>query len=108
MNIPKRYKSHKTYTFCALSKVYSKREILTDSQLNEVYSAILDIPELKLNSDHIESLKKRGLTESEIDIFGYRTMPEYLYFPKGKDWSFKLWDRSNFEDIYFRFLNLKK
>ena len=81
---------------------------LTDSQLNEVYSAILDIPELKLNSDHIESLKKRGLTESEIDIFGYRTMPEYLYFPKGKDWSFKLWDRSNFEDIYFRFLNLKK
>ena len=31
MNIPKRYKSHKTYTFCALSKVYSKREILTDS-----------------------------------------------------------------------------
>ena len=78
---------------------------LTDSQLNEVYSAILDIPELKLNSDHIEFLKKRGLTESEIDIFGYRTMPEYLYFPKGKDWSFKLWDRSNFEDIYFRFLN---
>ena len=32
MNIPKRYKSHKTYTFCALSKVYSKREILTENQ----------------------------------------------------------------------------
>lgn len=81
---------------------------LTDSQLNEVYSAILDIPELKLNSDHIESLKKRGLTESEIEIFGYRTMPEYLYFPKGKDWSFKLWDRSNFEEIYFSIPEFKK
>ena len=36
MNIPKRYKSHKTYTFCALSKVYSKREILTELRQTRV------------------------------------------------------------------------
>ncbi len=34
--------------------------------------------------------------------------PEYLYFPKGKDWSFKLWDKSNFEDIYFSIPEFKK
>ena len=36
MNIPKRYKSHKTYTFCALSKVYSKREILTENHIHYI------------------------------------------------------------------------
>lgn len=46
-----------------------------DEKLNSVYSAMADLPVLKLSKDHRKELLARGLTEEAIDANGYRTMP---------------------------------
>lgn len=73
---------------------------LNDTQLDKVYSALLSIPALRLSDKHCTSLKGRGLADEEIAENGYRTLPEELWFPKGRDWSFKTWDNEGLERFY--------
>mgnify|MGYP004425592849 FL=1 len=63
MNIPKRYKSHKTYTFCALSKVYSKREILTE---NHIHYIIMYMIFLWRKTDEKQQVFKERLHDWEL------------------------------------------
>lgn len=51
-----------------------------DEHLNEVYTALLKIPYLKLTSEHKTNLLNRGLTEEDIEINGYASVSEYPDF----------------------------
>lgn len=47
-----------------------------DERLNEVYQALLSLPELSLSDDHRQNLLSRGLADESIDRNGYRTIPD--------------------------------
>ena len=47
-----------------------------DARLNEVYQALISLPELALSDAHRQKLLSRGLSEEIIDRNGYRTIPE--------------------------------
>src|SRR5687768_16168243 len=44
------------------------------SVLHRVYSALLGL--LYVSAPHLESLRNRGLSDTDIDRFSYRTLPE--------------------------------
>lgn len=53
-----------------------KIPVVSDQQLNAVYSAMAEMPVLRLSEEHKKSLMKRGLTQEAIVSNGYRSMPE--------------------------------
>ena len=50
--------------------------VAADTQLHAVYSAMAELPILRLSAGHRKELLKRGLTDEAIDRNSYRTMPE--------------------------------
>lgn len=61
-----------------------------DKELHEVFSALLDIPVLRLSSTHKQKLIKRGFTESCIIRNEYRTFPDKIFLPKGKSITYEM------------------
>lgn len=64
----------------AFNNAVEKREarvpVAPDRMLNDVYSAMMQFPDLVLRSQHRENLRKRGLSDEAIDRNGYRSIPE--------------------------------
>ena len=73
---------------------------LTDSQLDAIYSSLIDIPKLSLKKEHKQKLLGRGLTEKDIQANEYRTLPEFFTLPKKKPAALEKFMNMNFDDIY--------
>lgn len=54
----------------------SKVPVANDARLDAVYTAMAELPELQLSSEHNRDLLNRGLTQEAIVRNGYRSLPE--------------------------------
>ncbi len=73
---------------------------LTDSQLDTIYSSLIDIPKLSLRKEHKEKLLSRGLTEEDIQANEYRTLPELFSLPKKKPAALEKFMDMDFDVLY--------
>lgn len=83
--------------------------VAPDQHLNDVYTAMMQIPELQLLDKHREALRKRGLTDEQITRNGYRSVPETWKIPSvyermyrdagGNDRAKELFERFNSNQI---------
>lgn len=55
--------------------------VAPDDRLHQVYSEMMELPELKLLPHHKKNLLKRGLIVAHIDANGYRSVPENWEIP---------------------------
>lgn len=55
--------------------------VASDDKLNEVYSAMLNLPALQLTKAHTKDLMQRGLSENAIEKNQYRSIPDHFNVP---------------------------
>lgn len=58
------------------SKVVKEETLRDIFQRDDTYSSLLSL--LRLSSDHLQNLKKRGLSDTAIKANGYKTVPETM------------------------------
>ncbi len=59
---------------------YEEVKPLNRAGIDKVLSALLDLPDLKLQGKHVSALKKRGMSVDTIRVNGYRSTPDIREF----------------------------
>ena len=70
----------------------------SDEDLNHAYEALLDFPMFNLSAEHQENLKRRGLSDQDIQNNGYRTIPSDCSWISQWPEGIELFDELGLED----------
>lgn len=81
---------------------------LSDETLDNFYSKLLEMPELKLNDDHKNKLKERGFSETDITMYQYRTLPTELHIKWNRFQILQDFNKNNVSKLFEDYPNLKR